>query len=181
MRLDSGVVRDFREKVRYEDVYSDLHDVYKITNLRWDDEGTAVHFPGQFYMDYVNRLANYKAYIEPDMDARLLMELRKNALILTGYTDFYDRHAKCQTVGNVRKLRLDFIRGFCDEYEDAPWQYYLLIRNIYGAKRTERFMFDFEVSYQDGDYMKQTLVEDYRRDFINAHLRGYPGFNPDAY
>lgn len=108
-------------------------------------------------------MANYKAYIAKGMDARLFAQLRMNALLIYNKY-FFDEHEQCKNLEDVKNLRIKHLRKKCEEYDDEPWQYYYLIRYLYGKNFPYNFMFDFECFFADCDYSKFTQVENYRED-----------------
>lgn len=117
-------------------------------------------------------MANYEAYIERGMDARLLMEIRKSAVLpmAENLYDFYTGHGSLETVEEVKNFRINYLKKVViEDYCDENWQYYLLVK-MTQLGRAKYFAFDFESCFADGDYRKQTYLEDYKRGFMKARL-----------
>lgn len=175
--LGGGIMFDWHNLQRFDDgvsensIYRDLFRKYKITNVV-DDVAARSWLVSALKFDLDKRLANYRAYIEPGMDARRLFELRKSMIIPTGerLADFYGRSIRCKTVEGVIKERVDLLFQFYMDYADLPWQYFLVMRHIYGKDYMEGFEFDFEVCFKDGDRKKQTRPDQYIDDFVREHM-----------
>lgn len=167
---------DFSSKKTVDSIYHDLENVYKITNvMQYDDEDALYVICEALYRDYVNELANYESYVEFGMDARIMMELRKSAVFPVGekYLDFFREHNSCETVDDIKGMRIDFITKIgVPDYLDNNWQYYMLIKYMWGWKAKD-FDFDYETCFADGDPQKQSTLESYRWDFIHSKLDGY--------
>lgn len=171
--IDIKLVRDFRKKLTIERVILDLKDKYAIENIL-DDE-SLVYLSQALYDDYVLKRANYKSYIEKGMDARLLMELRKSAILpasLETEVEFYTDLAKCNTWQEVRGYRERYFQGINSEYtETIAWHYYYLAMHYMGKPKNEGFCYDYEGCFADRDISKQTYIEDYREEFYEMHKR----------
>lgn len=171
--IDISSLRTFKAKKSIESIEYDLTSKYSIKNIIQDDFGEYVYsIASSLYLDYKNEVANYESCIEYGMDARLLMELRKSAVILftSELDDFYTGHNICNTAKEVKEYRKKYLHKLNSDYLDLDWQYYFLIRHNLGRKSIN-FIFDFEECYEDGDWRKQTNPTDYERDFIIAHTR----------
>ena len=57
----------------------------------------------------------------------------------------------------------------CEEYEDENWQYYYLVKINRSKKEFTDFQFDYEGCFEDGDWRKETRVEDYIEQFNYIH------------
>ena len=116
-------------------------------------------------------MANYEAYIEEGMNARMFLNLRKSALVPLeeDLFDFYTDHCKCDTIEEVVSHRINFLKRFNSDYMDLNWQYFFLIKYTQGYKSKD-FIFDFEECYADGNWRLQTNPDMYLREFKNAHL-----------
>lgn len=110
------------------------------------------------------------------MDLRMLIELRKNAALPLDKElhDFYPKHDSCKTPQDVINLRIDLIKKINSDYIDAYWQYYYIILFCYGKKAFD-FPCDMESFCADATRFHNTNCYDYKRDFMLAHLDGYPG------
>lgn len=163
-------LQEYENIITLDDVIEDISENYKITNIADDNNESLYYLSKALYDDYVMRRANYKAYIEKDMDARLLMEIRKSVILPMDKElyDFYEMHSNCNNAEQVKGIRKKFLKFLNNEYEDYNWQYYYLVINFLRSK-AKNFIFDYESCFADGDYRKQTNIEDYKRDFIIAH------------
>lgn len=170
--IDTTKLRDYSKKKTVGDVIRDIRDKYKITNICDDyDQEPLYYISKALYDDYTVQRANYEAYIEVGMNARILMELRKSAVIPMAdeLFDFYDKHRACETCDDIKKLRANYFKFIHEDYDDLNWQYDLLVSKFLGYKYID-FYFDYEECFADGDPSKQTGPEDYTRDFIDAHV-----------
>ena len=172
--IDSDLVHNCKKPKTFSDVFADIKTVYSIKNIKEVyDEEYLFHICRCLYEDYTKRNTNYESYIEKGMDARLLMELRKSALF--PFTDkkceeeFFNAYHNCETVLDVKNVRISQVREKSEYYEDANWQYYYLMRLMYKEEQIENFYFDLETCFADGDIKKQTTVQDYV-NFVNNAL-----------
>ena len=175
--IDITRFHDFKKNKSFDDILTDVEDKYKISNICNDGGESLYYIADALYFDYKNQTANYEAYIEKGMDARVLMELRKSAIIPldTDLYDFHTEHCSCSTISEIKEHRIKWLKNFNSDYQDLDWQYYFLIRHTL-RKKSIGFIFDFEECYADGDYRLQTNPDDYVRGFVQAHLpEGYRG------
>ena len=175
--IDLSRLYDFSEKLTFDDVSADF-DKYHIHNILDEDnpEPFWVYEEYRYYLeealwdDYQLGRINYRAYIEEGMDARFMMELRKSALLrIEGCPAFYSDHSKCETVDDIRNLRLKYPRQISEDYEEFDWQLYMLIRWCWTSKGTD-IVIDYESCFDDGDYHKEGNPEHYRRAFLEGHI-----------
>lgn len=159
--IDTTKLRNFTEEKTYDSIWEDIEDKYKITNI-WDDEGESMHYIVEaLYEDYIDKLANYESYIEEGMDARLLMELRKSAILNfdSSLYSFFEGHKNCNTAKEVDEYRTKYIHAINEEYTGEPWKYYYLVLFSIGMFM-RGFCFDYEPCFADGDYRKQVRPEE---------------------
>lgn len=177
MHINIGKLHDYSKKKTYEDVLNDIVYKYQITNILQDDDNEALScIVEQLYDDYFLERANYEAYIEKGMDARVFMELRKSATILMDKSlyDFYRLHDNCKTVLDIKKHRCKYLKFLNDDYVDADWQYYYLMITGLGYKKTD-FRFDFEDCYADGNPDLMYTPDKYKHEFYEAFMFGTHG------
>lgn len=170
--INPSLVKDFSKKKEFTDVCNDIENKYKITNILDDDGESAYCIVEALYNDYLAQRCNYEAYIEEGMDARMLMELRKSAVFFVADGDdtyFYTGLKDCNTWQEVRQFRINFFKRINPDYEELDWQYYFLVIKLCG-KYSKDFIFDFEECFEDGDWRKQTKIEDYKLAYYNAHV-----------
>ncbi len=177
MHINIDKLWDFKEKKDFDSVWDDIVDKYKITNIWDDDDGESVYWIVEaLHDDYKLERANYEAYIEVGMDARVLMELRKSAVLHVEEKlyDFYRLHDNCKTVMDIKRHRKNYLKFLCDDYMDANWQYYYMMKHYLGYKGKD-FYFDFEECYVDGNWRLQTNPDNYEQEFVDAHMYGELG------
>lgn len=172
--INSHLVHDCRKKITYQEVEDDVRK-FGITNILDDeDEDSLYDICEALYQDYTIRNTNYKAYIEKGMNARILMELRKSALLPFTYQENADKFFKpfdnCKTVEDVKKVRRYLIKQLNPDYEDLGWQYYYLSRMILGTDKLEDYYFDLEQCFADRDLAMQESIDDYEKMFVRAHI-----------
>lgn len=175
--IDFNLLRNCSKKFNYDELVDDVLEKYKITNIIDDDE-TYVYICNALAEDYRHKRANYKAYIRSGIDARLLMDLRRNALLRWGKgvdKKFLRALTDCKTWNDSRVVRTKWIRHYCnDQYRDFDWQYHYLLLSIYPPERYDRYSkgieFNFEYCFEDCDANKCASFEDYENDFIFAHF-----------
>lgn len=171
MHININKLYDYSKDKTFAEVKNDIVKKFKIKNIAEDsDEESLYYICDALHEDYIQQRANYEAYIEEGMDARLLMELRKSAIIPMhpDLYDFYDKHKECKTVEDIKSLRANYFKFINSDYADLDWQYHLLIHTFLGYKAKD-LIFDYEICFADGDPDKQTDYETYQRDFFEAH------------
>lgn len=176
--IDYKILYDFSDaEVSSETIFSDLRDVYKITNIGgYNEDDKFIHtadVADELYDDYFYKRANYRAYIEEGMNLRMLAELRKSALIKVAgkqlYPDFYMAHNNCETVKQVSDTRVKFLKFLNADYIDMEWQTYYIIRRCWGTT-TDNILLNFEYIYEDGDRSKQQTVYNYRFNMLKNYI-----------
>lgn len=170
--IDVTKLRDFSlgKSVTVDTVAEEFRNIYKITNIGTIDfEFQCICW--QLADDYANERANYKTYIEKGMNARLLMELRNSAILPLGeqYNYFYTDHCKFNTPEEIRAYRDKFISSMVEEYVGEEWQYYVLLRMLWGRSGSH-IAIDFEPCFADGEDRPQRWRAYYRMKFLEQHL-----------
>ena len=116
IRLYKGI--DLEKKLDFSDSSIDfdtvLNDLYKyqISNILDDDESVYI-LADVLYNDYKCHVANYKSYISNGMNARVLMELRKSAILpleMFGNDEVYKDYVGIETVQDVKNKRIQFFK-----------------------------------------------------------------------
>jgi hypothetical protein len=158
MSIIASKVHDFSKHVEFSKIENDIKKKYKITNILEDEDGYTLYvLCGTIYVDYINKIANYEAYIEKGMDARMLMELRNNAIQRLTDEEFSE-FDECKTPMEVVNKRAKVMRRFTDPTDDVvePWQLYLIsikttnVLEAYSKVEDLGFTIDFEWCYADG-------------------------------
>lgn len=169
--IDTSKLRNFSKKKTFKSIYKDIEERYKITNICDDDGESLYYLCATLLEDYNMKRANYESYIEVGMNARFMMELRRNAILIMGegLEDFYEKHRYCETLEDIKNLRIEYLKHANEEYIDLNWQYYYVVKINLGRKKTEGFIFDFESCYADGNWRKQTNPQDYETEFRRVH------------
>lgn len=176
--IDKSLLYNVPESITRKMVHQDF-DKYHIHNIvcEGDEEARFYYIDYRtdledaLYMDYMKRGVNYHAYIEEGMDARILMELRKCALIRLGpgLDQYYELYGDCETIEDIRRLRIECVSQWDDNYRDFDWQTYMLIRYCWG-KDSPDILIDYESCFADGDYHLEGNPEIYRRQFLEQHF-----------
>lgn len=168
--INPDKIKDFSKKKSFKRIEKDLVEKYKITNIN-DDWGESLYYITEaLRQDYENHWANYEGYIEEGMNARVLMELRKSAILPIDpeWREFYTGHCTLETVQEIKKYRAEKLKVLHPEYKDLDWQYYYLLK--YFKRMTDDFMMCFEECYVDGNWMDQTNPQDYKDEMLKAKL-----------
>lgn len=177
--IDIEKLHIFNKKITVQDILVDIMDNYKLTNVEdrldfedkvYEDIENWYYIAEALQSDIELERANYKAYIEKNMDARLLMELRKSAILPMGKElyDFYGLHSKCETAEDVKNLRIKYLHFVNEDYRDDDWQYYMLTK-YFLRKKSIDLVFNFEVCFRDCDLKKFRTIE-YTENEALAHL-----------
>lgn len=165
-----------KNKIKVRDISNELINTYHITNICDEDEESLWCISEALYDDIDTERANYEGYIKEGMNARLLMELRKNALFqMNGdFTKFYNLCNNCTDYKEVIKRRRDFMqKNVFNEYYDYKWQYYFLMKYLLRGKSRE-LNIDFECFFADGNIDLQTNPDVYQQQWAWVHM-------PDSY
>lgn len=173
--INKNKVFDFSKKITEYSIYKDLRK-YNIQNVRDLDCDETWHFIATvLWDDYDLGRANYKAYIEQDMDLRMLMELRKSAVLRVDKTldSVYAEYPYAETPQDVKAIRTKMIKKINADYNDEDWQYMAVAISCLG-KASKYFACDFEDCYEDGDREYQVKErKDYIRECLMAHFQGW--------
>lgn len=111
---------------------------------------------------------------------KIIKRYKDNNHLTVGYTvsndgvEVYSGHKTCNTVEEVKHFRTKCLHKLISDYIGFDWQYHSLIKFLWGIK-AKPFSFACESCFADGDWTKQSSEEDYKRDFVDAHLLGYRG------
>lgn len=167
--IRADLVHDFSKTITFDDVYDDIVENYRITNIL--DYFSQCIIAKNLLEDYEQGRANYKSYIEEGMDARILMELRKSAIIPVEekMNEYYTDHSKCETVQDIKNMRIQKLNYLNPDYIDENWQYYMLAKYCL-CSHGIGLVIDFESCYTDGDWRLETTEADYRRGFLEQHI-----------
>lgn len=167
--IDYKKLRNFDKKMTFDKIHRSLALTYEVTNIDFDDFDPVYFVVNLLLEDYVFKRANYLAYIEKGIDARVLLELRRNALLKFDDDEmkiFCKEHNTLNTQEEIKNLRIKYIQKYLPEYVDYDWQYALLIKKLWGLDIME-FYFDGEVCFEDRKTDIQRVPEDYKREFNN--------------
>lgn len=172
------ILKDFSKSITLDDISKDF-DAYEISNIMGenDEDGYSDYEEYRYYLeeaiydDYVNGRANYRSYIEKGMNARFMMELRKSAILPLSEElwDFYTVHKDCETIEDIKNLRIQRLKFINDTYYDLDWQLYMLLRHYWGPKGRD-IIIDYECCFADGDYRKMGNPDTYRADWLAQHI-----------
>lgn len=178
--IDYNKVRDFSKEKCWDDVYDDILENYRVTNICDDDYESATILANVLYYDYENKMVNYEAYIEKGMNARMLAELRNSALILLDKNsmDYYKGHNSLNTWQEVREFRTKYIHNLNKYYRGCEWQLYYMLLNIWGDK-AKHIDICLEACFDDRDLSQQTSWENYEEDFRYVNSPAFDREHPD--
>lgn len=168
--INTDILRHFDKSVTESDVIKDLTVNYNIQNIYREFDGDleyVIILADMLKEDIEMERANYKAYIEKDMNARILVELRKTAILPIGECDywFYKEHCTCETVEDIRNKRIKYLKQKNEDYDDADWQYYAVCR-WYLRRKSNGIYFNMENCYEDADMSKFKSVDNARMEFL---------------
>lgn len=178
--IDLSILYDTSQKMTRSIVLADF-DKYRIHNIMCENEEDSFskadyleyrgYLADALYMDYMKRGVNYHAYIEEGMNARFMMELRKSALLRLddNLSHYYADYADCETVEDIKRLRIECLKKWCSDYEEFDWQIYMVVRWCWGNKSPD-ILIDYECCFDDGDYHKMGNPEIYRQQFLEQHI-----------
>lgn len=160
------------------DIYVDLLKS-NIKNVSCDE--VYVDLTTVLYEDYIKYRVNYKSYWRNDTNLRVLMELRKSALLNVGLPDeFYLAHNTVNTVEEIKHLRIKYLAPNFVDYADEDWQYYVVLKFSTTREQQEELAFDYEHFFADcdpehewPDYLAQVLDKYFAYD-INTGERKPP-------
>lgn len=171
--IDMQKKNDFSEMMSIQSIAKDLRRL-NIQNMYDDGDDEVLYFVAEtLYEDYKLKRANYKAYVEPYMNMRMLAELRKSAVLKWEETapELYAQHQQAETVQDVKDIRIRYFSKLNADYIDADWQY-ALIAKCYLREETSEYYFDLEDCFADSKTRKPKGIRDYIKDFAEAHLQG---------
>ena len=169
--IDINKIYDFSKKKTFDDVISDIKK-HKICNID-EDEESIYYISLELYNDYILQRANYESYIEEGMDARIMMELRKSAILpleKSARENFYKSHQSCKTIEEIKNIRKSIICVANKDYEDLDWQLYYILKKLWGNKGKDLYL-DFEGCFEDGEPNLTKGPDEYQQEFIEAHLK----------
>ena len=175
--INTDILRQFDKSITESDIIKDLTINYDIQNIYRDCDGDleyVIYLADALKEDIDMERANYKAYIEKGMNARILMELRKTAILPIAESDylFYKEHCKCETVDDIKNKRIQYLKQKNSDYDDADWQYYAVCR-WYLRRKSVDIYFNMEYCYADANMLNYKSVEDARLEFLE-----HVGFKP---
>lgn len=171
--IDVSKRKDFSKRYSVKYIIEDLKN-YKVSNIITDDYDSSYTIVAEvLHDDIVTRRANYKGYIEEGINLRMLAELRKSAVLPMAKSmySFYSDHRFADTVDDVKKLRIDLFGKMKSDYKDEDWQY-MAVAKYFLRKKGNYYRFDWEELYLDSSGRLCRDIEDYKKDFVRAHLQG---------
>lgn len=167
MRINFKKLYDFTETITLREIYLDITEKYTLTNLDYEYVEAMDFIVQTLYGDYKDKRINYRAYIEKDMNARIFMELRRNALLkFDDMEAFCEGHSTLHTLSDIKEYRKASIQRYMPYYEDLDWQYALLIKDLWHID-IMNFFFDFDICFKDRTSNFQRVPEDYRNEFLD--------------
>ena len=130
---------------------------FGITNLKLEEAGEHV-LCSELCRDYNEHRANFMSYIRPGMDARVLWEWRKSAVLwnfMEGDKDpwFFKEQDESWGIRDIKDYRSRILATKFVDYEDHDWQYFWVLETAYNRDVAYEY-FDMEQAYLDGDPYK---------------------------
>lgn len=101
------------------------------------------------YGDYVNGISNPFAYVIEGMSARVLLEVRKSALLRLP-RDFFENHPD-DSVESIKAYRSKYLLPFLEDYNDENWQFWWAFHLFTPKRFRDVTDFRYEGYLEDGD------------------------------
>lgn len=178
--IDESKLRIFDKDITMDDVQKDI-EKYHITGFHPPDKNERdIYHPkylvaDALYSDYIQKRANYEAYIEEGMTARMLMTLRLSSLF--DFEDdvnirFWRDHRNIDTPEEAIALRIEYGRWHLHpQYSNFEWQNMYGLRVMWGHKSKD-ILTDYEPCFIDRKYSTTKSRIQLRDEWIaaSAHL-----------
>lgn len=168
--INPDLVHNFDKAITYDELYDEVQT--NVIGIVDDDEESLTYICNALWDDLQTQRANYKAYIEPGITARILMELRKSAMLpmASDLTDFYSLHASCETYKDVHQFRKRYLAFICDNYMDFDWQLYYVLRYSLGTKKNKTLDLNYEYCFDDGIHLPYETLDDYKESWLEQRF-----------
>lgn len=160
------ILRDYTVPEYLDDVIDDLK-ALKLKNIH-ETEDVYEDLAWLLHDDIVHHFANYKAYVEPGMDLRILSELRKSALLATNDEDFMRGHGAFDTVEEIKQWRIQYMSQIFEDYRDADWQLYWIIH----ACTEKEHQYFIDVDFDNHFWMLDTPQNYKPQNYMIEAMRG---------
>lgn len=164
--IDLNTLKVFNNKdIKRKDVKNDIKK-HHITGFANDNGESLIFIADALYSDYITRRANYEAYIESGLTARMLMELRLNAILpfdgeCIGY---YAEHNTAETPQDVINIRIKYCRRYLTPfYNNEGWRNFYLLKEVWGS-RAAGVVIDYEPCFIDAKYHTNKTEYEYFND-----------------
>lgn len=180
--IDVNKVKDFSRDIEFMEIYDYVSNRLKNVAIDEYDDIFAYEIADTLHEDYIRGIANYQSYAEDGMDARMLMELRKSAILPQkiildiDLTEMWKEHSTCETWKDVKRLRTKWFKVLNKDYKDADWQYLYLCRLCYKDDIFKYLKIDFECHYHDCRYNLEKDLDFIVGEATKAHLEGWSGY-----
>lgn len=168
--INPDLVHNFTKPITYDELYDQIKN--EVTCIVDDDEESLTYICNTLWDDLETQRANYKAYIEPGITARMLMELRKSAMLPMAkeLQDFYSLHSSCETYEDVHQFRKQYLSFLCDNYMDFDWQIYYVLRYSLGTKKNKTLDINYEYCFDDNIHLPFETLDDYKESWIEQRF-----------
>lgn len=166
--FDLSLINNFEKVMTAEDMANFLREKH-VTNIyeTSTDHECFANFNAELVKDYWACRANPESYVKDGINARVVWELRKSAILwdfMDGEKDpwFFEAHKAAWGVKEIKEYRADIMRTKFVDYIDRDWQYFWVTR--FGLKDWKDIRIDAELLFADGDPDKPDELGDPIRD-----------------
>lgn len=156
--FDLTLINDFSQPMTAIDMANLLREkqVKNIYETETDHECFA-NFNSELIKDYWAGRANPASYIREGMNARILWELRKSAILWQFMGDhtnawFFEARQANQGVKEIKEYRASIMRTKFVDYIDKDWQYFWVV--YLGVPNWKDIRIPAETLFADGDLDK---------------------------
>jgi hypothetical protein len=144
--FDVALLRDFTVEYSVQDFVCLIRD----NDVQGFIDDDAMFEAAMFLMyDYQEGRANAFAYADGIHDARILLEMRKSAILYLA-DDFFEEHPD-DSVENIKKYRSAYLIHFLEDYQDDNWQYWWACHLLTKRGCQEWLEFGYESLLVDGN------------------------------
>ena len=177
--FDFNTIHTFGKDLHGYEVLEKIKE-FGITNLKPGEAGEHI-FCSELCQDYNDHKVNFMSYLRPGMDARLVWEWRKTAILwefMEGDKDpwFFTPQDEFWGIKEIKDYRSRVLATKFVDYEDHDWQYFWVLHTGYGSAFAHGY-FDMEIAYQDEDPYKVDDLGDPVRD-LAWRLAVNPNWEP---
>lgn len=175
--IDESKIKQFNRNITVNDVIDDI-EKYGITGFYSFDTDADLKVPeakyyiaDALYSDYIQKRANYEAYIEEGMTARMLMTLRLSSLFdfdEDTNLKFWREHRSIDTPEEAIALRIEYGRWHLHpQYSNFDYQNLYALIVMWGNGSND-IVLDYEPYFSDRKYAHTKSRLQIRDEWIQA-------------